>query len=251
MKKTLLAGAIAALATFNASALTAGDLAFTAFNADEDGWSMVALADIAANSTVFFTDNEWSGIGFNGGESYSSWSSGAGQIDAGTVIRFSSIDSATLLAASVGSFARQAVSGSSNYGISAGDETVYAYIGSSATATPTTFLAAISNGAFETAASGSLANTGLSVGSGAVQLTASSDYAEYAGARSGQASFAEYKALVSNVANWNVQGDGSFAANLPNTNAFTISPVPEPESFAMLLAGLGVVATMVRRRKSA
>jgi len=31
----------------------------------------------------------------------------------------------------------------------------------------------------------------------------------------------------------------------------TISPVPEPESYAMLLAGLGLVGTIVRRRKIA
>ena len=34
-------------------------------------------------------------------------------------------------------------------------------------------------------------------------------------------------------------------------NASTVSAVPEPETYAMLLAGLGVVGFMARRRKSA
>ncbi|HKX53004.1 MAG TPA: FxDxF family PEP-CTERM protein [Nitrosospira sp.] len=29
----------------------------------------------------------------------------------------------------------------------------------------------------------------------------------------------------------------------------TVSPVPEPETYAMLLAGLGLMGMMVRRRK--
>ncbi len=251
MKKQLLAGAIAALAAFNASALaTAGDLAFTTFNADEDGWAMVALTNITANSTVFFTDNEWSGSAFNSGESYHRWVSGASVINAGSVIRFSKIDSATLLSSSAGTLTRETVGGNTNYGMSQTEDTVYAYLGGSATA-PTTFLAAISSGVFGTASAGSLAGTGLSIGSGAVQLSAASDFAEYNGARSGQATFAGYKPLVSNVANWNDLGDGVFAANVPNTTAFTISPVPEPETFAMLLVGLGMVGAMVRLRKSA
>lgn len=251
MKKQLLAGAIAAMAAFNASALaTAGDLAFTTFNADEDGWAMVALTNITANSTVFFTDNEWSGSAFNTGESYTRWASGASVINAGSVIRFAKTDSATLLSSSFGTLTRETVSLSANWGISQTEDTIYAYLGSSATA-PTTFLAAISNGVFGSATAGSLAGTGLSIGSGAVQLSAASDFAEYTGARSGQATFADYKPLVSNVANWNDLGDGLFSANAPDTTAFAITPVPEPETFAMLLAGLGLLGAIVRRRKNA
>lgn len=245
MKKSLLALALVAAAA-QASAQSAGDLAFTAFNADEDGWSMVSFVDIAAGTTVYFTDNEWNGTAFNTGESYHRWTTGT--IAAGDVIRFSSIDT-TSLAASNGTLARQAVSGSTNYGISASDDTIYAYLGSSATA-PITFLAAITNGSFGTTSSGSLANTGLSVGAGAVQLTSSSDYAEYNGPRSGEFSFADYKPLVSNVANWNVQGDVNAAAFVPDTTAFSVTAVPEPETYAMLLAGLALMAGTLKRRKA-
>lgn len=48
--------ALAAAAALPASALTTGDFAFTAFNADEDGWSLVTFVDIAANTQVYFSD---------------------------------------------------------------------------------------------------------------------------------------------------------------------------------------------------
>ena len=251
MTKTLLSLALAAAAALPAHAdlTTAGDLSFTAFNADEDGFSMVALADIAPNTKVYFTDNEWNGSAFNTGESYSSWLSGANVIAAGTVIRFSKVDSATLLAASVGSFSREAVSGSTNWGLSTSEDTVYAYLGTSATA-PTLFLSAVTNGTFGNASSGSLANTGLSTSNGAIKLSNGSDYAEYNGLRTGQATFADYKPLVSNVANWNDLGNSADGTNLaPDTTAFAVTAVPEPQTYALMLSGLLAVGFMARRRR--
>ena len=56
-KRSILALATAVVA-FNAHAVSSGDLAFTAFNADEDGWSLVTFVDLAANSQFYFTDND-------------------------------------------------------------------------------------------------------------------------------------------------------------------------------------------------
>ncbi len=244
--------AVLTLASAAAQAQSAGDLMFTAFNADEDGWAMVALTDLAPNTTVFFTDNEWNGsaIGaggaFNTGESFHRWTSGAATIAAGTVIRFAAIDNAATLSASVGTLARESVSGSSNYGISTTADTIYAYRGTSATA-PTTFLSAISSGGFS-ATEGSLANTGLSAGTNAVQLNASTDFAQYTGARSGLNEFSAYLPLVSGSGNWFNGGDGNFATTAPDTTAFTVQPIPEPSELAFMLAGLGLAGAVARRR---
>jgi MYXO-CTERM domain-containing protein len=172
------------------------------------------------------------------------------------VVRFAEYDKTTL-SASTGVLSRVSSSGNSNWGLSNSGETVYAYIGTGATA-PTTFLSAITNGTF--AAHGSLTNTGLSAGVNAIELTAKAgassepDYAEYNGVRSGLSNFADYKAQIANVNNWNVDtvNNSVSAGVVPNTTAFTISAVsavPEADNAAMLLAGLGLLG-LVRRRQS-
>lgn len=248
MLKKLLVVATLLAATNAQAALVAGDIAFTSFNADEDGWALTTFIDIAANTKIYFSDNEFVSGAFNTGESFSSWTSGASIISAGTVIRFNNVDSNTLLGASVGTFQRETVASSTNWGISQSADTIYAYLGGAANA-PTTFLAAISNGGF-TAAEGSLAGTGLTVGVNATQLNNSSDFAQYTGTRSGLSAFAEYKGLVSSNANWDIQGDVAAASIIPNTTAFTVvaAAVPEPETYAMFLAGLGLFGFASRRK---
>ncbi len=254
MKKISLIAAMLLSSQANA-ALNAGDIMFTAFNADEDGLSFVTFVDIAANTSIYFTDNEWTGSAFNTGESYNQWVA-SDAVAAGTVVRFSAYDKA-MLSASTGLLSRVSVSGSSNWGIANSAETVYAFLGAAATA-PTTFLSAITNGKFAT--DGALTNTGLTAGVNAIELTAKAgassnpDYAEYNGVRDGLSSFADYKAQVANINNWNIDtvNNTVSAALVPNTAAFTVAavtPVPEADSVAMLLAGLGVLG-LVRRRQS-
>ena len=254
MKKISLIAALL-LSTQANAALNAGDIMFTSFNADEDGLSFVTFVDIAANTSIYFTDNEWTGSAFNTGESYNQWISNS-VVTAGTVVRFSAYDTASL-SASTGVLSRATVSGSSNWGISNSNETVYAYLGSGATA-PTTFLTAITNGTF--AADGSLTSTGLTKGVNAIELTAKAgassqpDYAEYNGVRSGLDNFSDYKAQVVNVNNWTVDtvNNSVSAGVVPNTAAFAmnaVTPLPEADSAALLLAGLGLLG-LVRRRQS-
>ena len=245
MLKHLIVLAAVAAATAPACALGTGGLAFTSFNADEDGFSVVTFVDIAAGTKVFFTDNEFVGGAFNTGESYASWTSGAAQVGAGTVIRFSQVDVATL-SASVGTLAREPVSGSTNWGLSTAADSVYAYLRNSATA-PTTFLAAITNSSFNTT-DGALAGTGLVEGATAMRLrtTGSPDYGVYSGVRSGLGSFAGYKPLDANVANWTVDTtDGNYTTAVPDTTAFSITAVPEPGSYALMLAGLAGALPML------
>lgn len=221
--------------------LAAGDIAFTSFNADEDGWSLVTFVDIAANTQIFFSDGTASSATAIGtGESSFSWNTGASVITAGTTVRFSAIDAAAR-AASIGSFS---VVNSSNLGLSATAETIYAFLGTSATSV-TTMLTAVSS----ESNSNSLTIVGLTAGTNAVKLTSSTDFAGYTGARSGAASFAAYKPLVNNASNWAINVGGDGAAVVPNTTAFTAA-VPEPETYALMLAGLAAVGFLARRRKA-
>lgn len=249
---TLIAAAAGSLLS-TAHALGTGDIAFTAFNADEDGLAFVTFVDLAPNTKIYFTDNEWNGSVFNTGESYNQWVSGNSTIAAGTVIRFSAYDKNTL-SANKGSLSRLSVTNSGNWGIANSNETIYAYMGSSATAKPDSFLAAITNGSF--AADGSLTNTGLSEGSSnairlnQLQPTKSPDFGEYTGPRSGKQNFAEYKTEIAKLSNWTIDTvDGSYANAVPNTSVFAVTPVPEPETYALMLAGLMAIGMVSRRRK--
>ena len=240
LKKTLFA--LTVLATsLSAQALNTGDLAFTSFNADEDGWSLVTFVDLAANTKIFFSDGTASNattLGNN--ESSFQWITGAGVIKAGTVVRFSSIDAASR-SASIGSFS---VLNSSNLGMSATAETVYAFLGTSATSVTTMLTAASSE-----ANTNSLTTVGLTAGVNAIKLTSSADYANYTGVRTGELSFAAYAPLVNNAANWSINVGGNGSSVTPSTLAFSVTAVPEPESYALMMTGLLAVGAVARRRR--
>jgi PEP-CTERM motif len=227
----LLAGAA------SANVLATGDIAFTAFNSDEDGFALVTLIDLAPNTQIYFSDNEViSGGSFNTGEGALSWSSGATTIAAGTVIRFLDVE-ASSRSASFGSF----TGSQGSFNMSGDADAVYAYLGSGFNA-PTSFLTAISSDAAV-----NLSFAGLASGSNAVQITASAEFAQYTGTRGAPVtSFAGFKPLVFDSANWAVQTTGNFASNVPDTTIF--APVPEPSTVAMLLAGLVTVGAVARRR---
>lgn len=227
------------LSAQGAQALGAGDIAFTAFNADEDGWAIVALTDLAANSTIYFTDSNWDGAAFTSSEGFHTWQTGAGVIAAGTVIRFSDIDQAGR-AVSAGS-----LSSTGNAALSSTADTLYAYVGSG-TSAPTTFLAAVSSESAAAAAT-ALGAAGLTAGVNAIALPASTDYASYTGSRSGATDFAAYRIPVNDVANWTAFTDGVHADAVPDTTPFAVSAVPEASTALMMMAGLGVLGLFRRR----
>ncbi|NJK41712.1 MAG: hypothetical protein HC934_10835 [Acaryochloridaceae cyanobacterium SU_2_1] len=205
--------------------LTNGDLAFTAFNADEDGWTIATFADIDPNTTIYFTDNEATSLSsFNSGESYFVWNSGTSTIPAGTVIRFSAIDSPSRVA-SIGTVSQVTVPGNTNIGLSATSETLYAYLGNSPTE-PVAFLAGISNDT-NTQGTSDLTAAGLTIGTDAILLNSSADYGEYIGSRTEQANFAGYRTLVNTLSNWSVDTvNGNYATTVPNSTNFAIAPPP-------------------------
>lgn len=245
MKLRTAAAALVLLTGTANAALQPGDLAFTAFNADEDGFAVVALRQIAPFSGVYFTDNEWAGGApgtgaFNTGENTFLWVTGTLPTAPGTVVRFSRIDQAAR-SVSVGAFAL-VVSGAP--GFSASGDTLYAYSGANASQ-PQQLIAALSS---ENFAGSSLAGSGLVPGVNAVTVGNGADYAEYAGARSGLKSFAAYGGLLNDPGQWHSQLTGEFATTLPSLTNFSVAAVPEPQTYALLATGLGLIGWRLRRR---
>ena len=60
----------------------------------------------------------------------------------------------------------------------------------------------------------------------------------------------KFKLLGTNAGTYQVKLAGDFTAALPEARSYslTVSAVPEPESYAMFLAGLGMMAAVARRR---
>ncbi|MEM6552598.1 MAG: PEP-CTERM sorting domain-containing protein [Planctomycetota bacterium] len=257
MKTRLALAALAAGTTLTAhsthAALVAGDLAFVGFNADgDDGFAVVALSDIAAGEEVYFRDEEWDGSAFGSGEGEILWTTPT--ITAGTVFFFDDVDGPSpgvtaSNGAATGTIADTPLdgtdSGPGDFGISSSGETIFAFQGSSNT--PTTFIAAFSS---TEGIEDDIAGTGLTLGTTAIALTGISgdpDVAEYTGSRNSESAFGDYLALVNDVNNWTVLGDGSGDQSVPlSTTAFVI---PEPASLGLLAVGGLLLAG--RRRRSA
>ena len=238
------------LANTQAAIATAGDVMLTGFNADgTDDLAFVLLSSYDANTTIYFTDNEWDGSAFNTGENYWSWNA-AVNLDAGTIVNLSTLSSIASVAASIGTVT---FNGSpSNPGLSASGESIYVYMGSSFdTATPT-FLTALGTGGFVNASpTGLLTNTGLTVGSTAVAFTGNEDIAAYTASRTDQLSFADYQNKLANPLNWasqNASGDqdqDGIGPDVPFSSA-PFTTVPEP-SQTLLLGLIGVFAACRRQ----
>lgn len=239
--KRLVAGALLGTLAVNAHALSMGDLAFTAFNADMDNWAVVNFVDLAPNTNIYFSDNEWNGTAFNDFNEHTLlWNTGPTTIAAGTVVLFTEIDAAIdTITASIGTLGL-AAGGGTNLGLSASADTLYAYLGTSAAA-PTTFLTAVSSEGIT-----HLTPAGLTAGTNAVVLTNSTDFGQYTGVRTGLTSFAAYRPLINNPANWFIDTANDYSLTNPNVTAF--AAVPEAETWLMLAVGLGLTGLVRRRR---
>jgi hypothetical protein len=211
---------------------SAGDIAFIAFNADgDDDFSIVALADISANSTIYFTDTETTGVGspsaLASGEGTITWNSGPNIINAGTIVVFTDVDSDAnpSFGASIGTITK-----SGSFTLSASKDGIIAYIGTEGT--PTTYIAAIQIGndnAFLGPFDGdgiTLTNTSLVIGTSIIiaDNSASPDGGHYnLGSRSSETSYADYYSLINTNSNWTTStSDGE--QYLPySQEAFTIN----------------------------
>jgi hypothetical protein len=90
----IAAAGFVATAPAHAAALVQGDLAFTAFNTGEDGWSLTSFKNIDPNTTIYFSDNEaTSTTAFNTGESFFKWVTGPGILTRWSKTPYSSVGS--------------------------------------------------------------------------------------------------------------------------------------------------------------
>ena len=207
-----------------------GDIAFIAFNADgDDDFAIVALTELAANSTIYITDKESDGAGgITSGEGTLTWFTGTTSIKAGTVVVFTDVDNGTNpnFGVSIG-----LLSETGAFNINSSKEGILAFVGTD-DSSPTSFIAAIqigndpSNlGPFD-GDEITLTNTGLVIGTSiiVVDSSASPDGAVYNASRASQTSYNEYYTLlIDDDSNWTnvVNGDGETL--LPfSSEAFTI-----------------------------
>ena len=195
--------------------LGAGDIAFVAFNADgDDDFAFVTLADIPANTTIWFTDNEWDGNSFNNtNEGEIEWSH-TSILPAGSVIIIEDTGG-TSPSVNIGTVS----GGSVNLGAS--DEQLFALLSTPSASTMATpgFLAGISNDITGSTLTGS----GLTEGTDFLNFGDDADGYAYTGSRSSETSFADYLPLIMNTANWQIEtSDGTNILPI-STTVFTLS----------------------------
>ncbi len=178
------------------AALTAGDIAFVQYNADNtDNFSFVALVDIPASEEIKFTDNGWKADDtWRTGEGVLTWTAPAGGVSKGTVVAVAA----------------------SPLALSASGDQVIAYQGTD------TMIAALNNQGSATwqkdttDTNDSALPQGLTNGTNAVALT-EVDNAVYTGTTTGDK--ATLLAAINNPSNWT----GDNATNQTFTGIFTVA----------------------------
>ncbi len=190
--------------------LSTGDIAFTAFNADgDDDFAIVALADIPANTTIYFSDNEPNsdGTGFlDYNEGQIKWATGGSTISSGTIVVFTDTnsDANSSFGASTGTL-------SDPFGrdpnLSADGDALYAVEGSDngSAITVSAWLAGIQNGSGNEGSN--FSQTGLTTGSTFIDFysSGSPDGGYYSGDRQGQSSFSGYLTLLGDNSKWTTE----------------------------------------------
>lgn len=230
------------------SILAVGDISILGFQVNApDTFAFVTWVDLAPNTIIKFTDNAFLSAGSanatnnaRGGEAFVIWRNNGAVIPAGTVIRIT--DTGSPATASAGTI----VSGTLD-GLSASGDAIFAYQGAatsgtapdfSANTNPATFNGTILYGLYAQGSSSvatwlatgtATSNTSylpsqLNVANGNIALGASASRGQYNGSRTNQATFAAYKALVNNPANWTT-ASGSGTTTL-STTPFTLVTGP-------------------------
>lgn len=273
MRKTLTLLALAA-ATFGpaqaaGTALANGDFAFTGLNVNTTvgGWSFVTFVDIAAGTTIYFTDTNVlqtptsAGVFSTTSEAFWSWTASSA-VAAGTSVALLGTGTSGQYTAKSGAAGGTANGTVTNLNgqvsnISSSGDILYAFQAASYATNyqpgQITFLGAISNRGSYTNSDNPTAATGLSglqLREFKVDATTATRYTQFSAQVSTDdapfSTLAGLQTALASNANWTtVAGSNSLPIV---SDVLAVSAVPEPQSLALLLAGLGVVAGVARRR---
>ena len=267
----LAALAAAALATASAGATTLGstDFAFTGVNGNTTvgGWSFVTFVDLAAGTTIYFTDTNVlqtpssSGVFSTTAETFWSWTASA-PVAAGTSVALLGTGVSGQYAArsgAAGGSANGTVAnlngGASN--LSSGGDILYAFQ-AAAYATnyqPSAirFLGAISNRGTYATSDNPTAATGLSgiqVREYKIDAATATRYTQFTAQVTTSdlpfSSMAQLQAALAVGSNWTTVAASNTLPIV--SDVLAVTAVPEPQSLALLAAGLGLVGGMVGRR---
>jgi hypothetical protein len=273
LNKSLTLIALAAACMGGAQAATTlgqTDFAFTGLNAhtSQGGWSFVSFVDITAGTTIFFTDTNVlrttpsAGVFSTSTETFWSWTAGA-DVAAGTsvALRGSGVTGQyTARSGAAGGTPNGTVSNlnGGNSDISSSGDVLYAFQ-AAAYATnyapaAITFLGAISNRASYTTSDDARAATGLSgiqVREFKIDAATATRYTQFTAQTTSSdtpfGSMDELKAALAVGANWTTIAASNTTPIV--SDVLAVTAVPEPESYALLLAGLAVVGAVARRRQ--
>jgi len=177
-------------------------IAFTGLSTEgADNLAFVALGDIATGTTIYFSEDQWTGEAFNGNQSFWSWTA-ADDIAAGTIVTMDGLAAGEIASSNLGAVAFGSESGR---GLEARNEVIYAYLADAATPTaPEVFLTAITTVAGQQTET-YFAGTGLVPGETVVTLPGDTDIAAYTGPRDGVADLDEFFGLLHDRDNWTTQ----------------------------------------------
>jgi hypothetical protein len=215
--------------SFNISAapqgILAGDIAFTRYAADDDGFSILTFVEIPANSVFYFTDNAYNTASgpLAATEQTMTWTTPNTIIPAGTAISFTYVNPNMVIAPAGNGTVTEALSGLSTSG-----DQILMYKGTNSTS-PTLFITAINwgnAGAWFTSgtitSNDSYLPVDLTDQVNAISFTSDLDNGYYNNTQSG--SITALKALINNGVNWtrdnNIQTPPtfSFTTNASSTN---------------------------------
>lgn len=244
LTRILLVSGLLAAPSFAATVLGVSDIMFVGYSAEgaTEDFSFVTFVELDSTTSIRFSDRPWTGTAFDTTNSVADgeivWSSSS-TISAGSVVTININMTSFVASASTGS-----VTGNfGTTGLSTAGEIIFAYQG---TAGIPQFVHAVNyRKLYDTPSAGdtldSFLPAALNVTNGNLIINSTTDDNAEFQSRGTQTSLANYKALISNPANWTVTDDEITLS----TTSFTT--IPEPSSVLGLV--VGSVMLLNRRRR--